>query len=478
MGRPAGSSSERSSARDGPSAAAARASSGKRALAVDALGIAVLYAGACAFARAAGFDHVSDDDFSRVTIAQAFAHAPRLDPSGTSWLPFPFWVLGTLMAVFGRSLAVAHATSIVLASAAATAPYLTLRSCGIARGRALLAAAFALATPWCVWLGAAPVPESFTASLTAAGVIGLAAVRAHDDERTDDDASERPPRPRMAVLFSLAIVAACLSRYEPWPIAAVLAVALAMRAARAPRERRRLVLGLAVLCSLGPLLWMAWNAHAHDGPLHFFRRVSSFKRAIGDGATDTVEALALYPRLLFTTRPELAIPTLFLLPALKNPHVRRRWGVPLLCVAAQLAFLSYGNARDGAPAHHPERALLGTMMLLALFTADVGMSKLRGLALDGRALAAKAGAAFFGVAWIISSIRGADPPGQGAMDDRTEQIARGAKLRADGVKSIVVTPCAFEHFALIAAYGAPEDAMIEPRTGAAPTSECPNVEIR
>ncbi len=445
-----------------------------RALVVDAVAIGAVYAAACGLARAAGFDHVSDDDFSRVTIAQAFAHTPRLDPSGTSWLPFPFWVLGTVMAVFGRSLVVANVASIALAAAAATTPYLVLRACGVARGRALLATAFALATPWCLWSGAAPVPESFTASFTAAGVIGLAAVRAESTIESDEG-----PSTRTAILCALAIVAACLSRYEPWPVAAVLAITLAARGLRASRERRLLLLGLAAACAVGPLVWMAWNAHAHDGPLHFFRRVSSFKRAIGDGATDTLDALLLYPRLLFTTRPEVAIPTLFLLPsAIRDPHVRRRWGIPLLCAAAQVAFLSYGNARDGAPAHHPERALLGTTVLLAIFTADVGMSKLRDLAMDGRALAAKAGAAFFGIAWVISSVRGSDPPGRGMMDDRSEQLTRGAKLRADGAKAIVVTPCAFEHFALIAAYGAPENVEVKPRTGAMPTSECPAVEPR
>lgn len=472
MRRPAGSGSSAGRTERG-GASTTRLSAHARALLVDAAGIAILYAAACALARAAGFDHVSDDDFSRVTIAQSFAHSPRLDPSGTSWLPFPFWILGSLMAVFGRSLAVAHVASIVLAALAATAPYLVLRSAGIPRGRALLATAFALGTPWLVWLGAAPVPESFTASLTAAGVIGLAAIPANGE-----DAGAGTPSVRGALLSAVAIVVACLSRYEPWPVAAVLAVMLAVRAAKAAPARRRLLAGLALLCALGPVLWMAWNAHAHDGPLHFFRRVSSFKRAIGDGATDQVEALLLYPGLLLTTRPELAIPVLFLLPSLRDPLVRRRWGIPLLCAGAQVAFLAYGNARDGAPAHHPERALVGTMVVLALFAADVGMTKLRELATDGRALAAKAGAAFFGVAWVISSVRGAEPPGRGVTEDRSEQIARGAKLRADGAKALIVTPCAFEHFALIAAYGAPENAEVKPRTGALPTSDCPAVDVR
>ncbi len=393
------------------------------------------------------------------------------------------------MAVFGRSLAVARVASIVLAAAAATTPYLALRAAAIPRGRALLASAFALGTPWSLWLGAATVPESFTATLTAAGVFGLTAARFHEAPATegDDDLGDGGASSgslvgaRTAILSATAIAAACLSRYEPWPVAAVLATVLAIRAARASSSghSRKLLAGLTALCVLGPLLWMAWNAHAHDGPLHFFRRVSSFKRALGDGATDVTSALLLYPTLLFTTRPEIAIPTLFLVPAaLRDPVLRRRWGIPLLAAAAQVAFLSYGNARDGAPAHHSERALLGTMVILALFTADAGMTKLHHLSLEGRTLAAKAGAAIFGIAWLISSVRGSDPPGRSASEDRSEQIARGEKLRADGVKAIAVTPCAYEHFALIAAYGAPENATIDRNAGAGLPLECPHVEPR
>lgn len=439
--------------------------------------VAAVHAAACAAVLALGFDHVSDDDFARVTIAQSFAHAPKLDPSGTSWLPFPFWALGGAMAAFGRSLAAARVTSVALASLAAALPYLALRMRGSTRTAALLAVAFATLSPWSLWLGASTVPESFTASFTAAGAIALGAAAAKKDE------AEMPWPARVG--FALAMLAACLSRYEPWPVAAVLAIVMAARAFTAsdPRERGRGVL-LAAIVAAGPLAWMAWNAHAHDGdPLHFFQRVARFKRALGEGTVDTLPALLLYPRLLLTRRPDvvlgagaaLVVGRLF---ASAAQPLRRRWTVPLACAAAQLAFLAYGNVRDGAPAHHPERALLGIVFLTAAFSADV-LAATVPAALGRARLPALGLALTVALSWAVNGASGLeDVPGRGPTELRTAQIAAGNALATDKVEHVVVTPCAFEHFALIAAYGAPERVVTNPRTNAEITASCPAVERR
>jgi len=69
-------------------------------------------------------------------------------------------------------------------------------------------------------------------------------------------------------------------------------------------------------------------------------------------------------------------------------------------------------------------------------------------------------------------------PGQGPSERRDVQIARGLDLRTRGVAAAHVTPCSFEHFALLAAWGQPEKATVAPRTGATPTSDCPKVTER
>ncbi len=59
---------------------------------VDVVVLVALKALMGAFVRRCGFEQVSDDDYARTVIAQLFAHSPRWDPSGTSWLPLPFWI--------------------------------------------------------------------------------------------------------------------------------------------------------------------------------------------------------------------------------------------------------------------------------------------------------------------------------------------------------------------------------------------------
>jgi len=380
-----------------------------------------------------------------------------------------------VMVVAGRSLVAARIASIAFASAAAILPYVALRMTGASRRAALLALAFATLSPWSLWLGAATVPESFTASFTAAAAIALG--------------SQRAPGPGFAarIGFALALLAACLSRYEPWPVAAVLAIVLAVRWVRRPREaagpRRLDDLVLAAIVAAGPLLWIAWNAHAHGDALHFFQRVARFKRALGEGTPDTLEALLLYPRLFVTRRPDIVLALVLALGAghffvASRADVRAAWLVPMGCAAAQVVFLAYGNARDGAPAHHAERALLGVVFLTAMFAADVLVLAAPAALIRARA-PALALASVVPVAWAANDVVALrDVPGSGPTEDRTAQIYLGSTLRAEHVEHAVLTPCAYEQFAVVAALGAPEKVAILPRTDAPVTASCPAVERR
>ncbi|MCA9588963.1 MAG: hypothetical protein KC657_26790 [Myxococcales bacterium] len=411
-----------------------------------------------------GFDHVSDDDFARVTIAQEFAHAPKLDPTGTSWLPLPFWLLGAVMMVLGRSLTVARVASVLFAALATPLPYLAMRRGGVARRDALLGVTMATLCPWSVWLGAATVPEAMAASLVSAGAIGLGL---SGRERGADDA-------RSTALWLACVAGACLSRYEAWPVAATIAAASVVGAWRAgPGDARRRALVVAALASAAPLAWMAWNAHAHDGPLHFFRRVSSYKRAMGEGTTDTLAALAMYPILLITTATGVSVPALL---GLGRREVTRTWATPLACAAVAIAMLAYGNVRDGAPTHHPERALLVPLHLLGPFAAaalgPVVLATRRG----------RAAIAFAFVVWGAFLVRAMAwrAPAQAADEDRAPQVARGRELARRGVTALSLEPCAYEHYALIAGYGAPERVHV-PRERALPTrtpdARCPEVRV-
>ena len=134
-----------------------------------------------ALVLAAGFRAVSDDDFSRVVLAQAWAHAPRLDPTGSSWLPVPFWLNGALFRVFGPTLDVARAIAFVLGAVSAALVYVAALWITGDRRAAVPGALLAAVFPWSACLGVATVPELPAAALDQ---------RIGGERRTVDDERE------------------------------------------------------------------------------------------------------------------------------------------------------------------------------------------------------------------------------------------------------------------------------------------------
>ncbi len=413
-----------------------------------------------------GFTHVSDDDYARTVIAQQFAHGPRLDPSGTSWLPLPFWLVGGAMGLAGRSLATARAIAVVLGAASVVAPFVAMRAIGVRRVPALVATVVAMALPWNAWLGVAMVPEAWSAALLAAAIIAM------------DNESARP-------WAAAGLLVASLSRYEAWPACALFALRCGARAwgVRAEGARGRAIAGRelawAAVAMVGPLLWMGWNAYAHGSATHFLTRVSTFRRAIGAADRPLTAKVLGYPRALVTATPEVAtLGFVGLIGLAARPTLRRRWAPAALGLLAIALFLIVGDVRDGAPTHHPERALaalwwVGTGMGIdAIASAWARLSFPR---VTARAAAATA-LALAVVAWAFSlPPRWHDAPGLGESEGRASAIAHGHDMAARHVAAAEITPCAFEHFALLAAWGQPERARLNPPSHEPPTAACPHV---
>ena len=426
---------------------------------VALLGLAKLALGL--YVLGTGFSHVSDDDYARTVIAQQFAHAPTLDPTGTSWLPVPFWVVGAVMGVAGRSLSVSRAVAITLGTLSVAAPYAAMRTMGVQRTAALAGVAIAMALPWNAWLAVAMVPEGWTGALVAAALMAMIDARGR-------------------AWASAALLVTSLSRYEAWP-ACVLFAALCIVRARSSPERA--VKAREVACALvamaGPLSWMAWNALAHGSALHFLARVRAFRRATGASAIPLSAKLIGFPRVLVEQTPEVALcAALGGLALSLDGRMRRRWGWSAAGVVAIVAFLVVGDVRDGAPTHHPARALSPVWWILVGLSADAAAMAMRSLRsrIRGAAWIALAATA---VAWAVSlPSRWRASPGRTDWERRDAQIAVGLAMRARGVSRAEITPCAFEHFALLAAWGRPERAKVNPPLNQPPTRDCPRVAER
>ena len=445
-----------------------RARADARRRAIDLALLFTAKAAIGAYVLRAGFSHVSDDDYARVVIAQSFAHAPSLDPSGTSWLPFPFWLNGVAMMLLGRSLDTARAIAFGLGVVSVTFPFAAMRAIGCGRATAFAAVLVAMALPWSAWLGVATVPEAMTACLIAAGAIATASDYA-----------------RTRLIGAACLFVAALSRYEAWPVCAVMAVACAVAIAK--RDEARAQAGALLVAIAAPLAWMAWNAHAHGSPLHFVDRVAAYRQAIGAASEPLAEKLATFPRAVLVTSPLVtALAALGSVALFLDADVRARWTWPLVSAAAVLAFLAYGDARDGAPTHHPERAVIPVLWILAAFAADSLRALARRVAWARPAremwVVGVSVAGF--IAWSATlPARWRDHPASSPDESRDAQVARGLSLAPILAKGppdarLAVTPCAYEHFALIAAFAAPERVDIAPSEHAPVTPGCPRVELR
>jgi len=394
----------------------------------DALGVGAAKVVVSLAVVAAGFRAVSDDDYARIVIAQRFAEAPRLDPSGTSWLPLPFWVYGGAFSVFGGSLLVARAVAIVLGALAMAALLVAARWLGIGRFGSIAGVLVAALFPWSAWLAAAPVPEVPAAALS---VLAMAAL------------SRDEPRVRLG--GAAAVAGACFCRYEAWPVAVAFALLTLYDGLRSKQSRAFAVPALLAVLPIGA--WLLHGVFVHGDATFFWKRVAAYKNALGEGPS-LGERFFSVPRSLLTDEPELAL-------ALVLVGVDRsmlgRLARPALAASALLVFLMVGELSGGGPTHHAGRAVLPVWYLVAL--ALGGAIEQRGAEPITRPWAWLGFAlGLVGLGWIF---RAGTPP---AFADRADAVTIGTRARELGAPALWIDTPDYSYLAVTAAYGRPDAA--------------------
>lgn len=416
--------------------------------------VALAKALASALVLALGFRAVSDDDFSRVVIAEQFALLPRLDPSGTSWLPFPFWLNGAAMLAFGRSLFVARAVAVVLGVASMVLVLFAARRLSASRAGALWGTCLAAVIPWSARLGVATVPELPTAALA---LFAMSTLVGPD------------PRGRARLLGGAALLCATLSRYDVWPIALAFSLFCGFdfvtKIGVSSKTNIKISFG-AALSLVGPISWIAWNRVSRGNALDFLDRVAAYRRALGEGADGRASRLFAYPAAMVRHEPELflllfglvclvAVPRLRLVSASSlRPYVR-----PFSIALFQLAALSAALVKDGAPTHHPERALLVSLLLVAVLVGDLAAASWAAAGPKARLVLCASGlSAVLAGALFARRFVPADE-----FVPRADEVALGEALRAKvpAGERVLVEVTDYGHFAVTAAFGRPEDVVLD-----------------
>jgi len=373
---------------------------------------------------AAGFRAVSDDDYARVVIAERFVELPRLDPSGTSWLPLPFWVYGAGLRLLGVGLGAARVTAVFLGVGAVLLLLAAARTLGAGKMGAVTGALVAGLFPWSAWLGAATVPEAPAAALMVYALSTLATATL-----------------RERALGAVAVAAACFCRYEAWPVALGFAAFSAYDGARG----RRAPLFAAAALALAPIvLWLLHGTFVHGDTLFFWKRVAGYRHALGQ-SPPLLERLVAVPRSLFAEEPELWLGLAFVSPALW----RTRYFRPALVSALLLAFLAAGELSGGGPTHHFGRAALPIWYLVALAIGHAAGERWdHGSVRRVRWLALPVGVVASG--WLFRALVPPDFP------DREAAVRVGTEARARGAPGLLIDTPDYSYFAVTAAFGRPD----------------------
>jgi len=269
------------------------------------------------------------------------------------------------------------------------------------------------------------------------------------------------------------MLASTLSRYDAWPIAIAFAVVTLLDASRARGRDRMLLVLAAAIAALGPCAWSAWQWARYGDPLRYLRLVRSYRKALGAGPS-LIERLIGYPYGVIEEMREAWITGI--LGACCALYLERRgaldkidlaWRRPLLLALLQLAVLIAGDVRDGAPTHHPERALLGPATIVIFAAGDsvsAVFSEIRSLP---RKLAIAGVTAVALLGWIALRLHRSIHWYDAAP--RPREIAAGRALATLPTSTRVLVDTRdfpggsidYGYYAVLAAFGRPIDAEID-----------------
>jgi hypothetical protein len=391
-----------------------------------------------ALVLAGGFRAISDDDYARIVIAQRFAELPTLDPSGTSWLPLPFWLYGTVLRVFGQSIDVARTLAVVLGVLGTLLIYVAARWFGASRNVALVATALSTTISYAAWLGVATVPDGPTAALL---LFAAAALNQSSWQRRS--------------LGALGVGAACWCRYEAWPVALVFGLFTLYDARRA---RSPGLLIAALIAWFPAASWLLHGALHHDSAWFFFKRVSDYRRALGGSTTPWLLRLVDLPLRLVRFEPQLALLFGAAIWLAFRTHLRAevaRYSRAAVALSALLVFLIAGELSDGAPTHHSERTLLSIWFLMCLVSADLLLQARQQLTPPTR----KRIALSLGAAICVTLLLRPRIAQHGTFAERAHELDIGKRARSLGVERLGVLCDDYGYFAIIAAYASPSQAV-------------------
>lgn len=387
---------------------------------------------ACVAAWRAGFRALSDDDYARISIAQHFAQEPHFDPSGTSWLPGPFWTYGAAFRGFGSGLGVARTVAIVLALAATVLVYVAARVLGTSRIAAVVAAVLScMLVPYSAFLGVAPLPEVPCAALLLFSAATLAI-----------------SHPLLRALGGGSLILACLSRYEGWPVAAAFAAFCLWDALR---QRRAVYLGCAALALAGPALWLILSQLNHGDAWFFVGRVTAYRRALGGTDIPLWRRLIEYPWALLWNALGLCIlfPIFFFM-ARKTQHTEGpRYARCAVTLLAMLAFLMLGSVRDGVPTHHAARVLLP----LWFFGCVVAGREFARRATDAAGL--RRVVVVVAAITSIPLVQGLHLPSNEGFAQRALELEAGNAARQETKLGLAIDTTDYGYFAVQAGFGSP-----------------------